>query len=348
MTSKWLVCALCAALLIGCGSSDRPDQIAGQNQPVTVAPATVRKALELTYTGSLQEIVDAYNYGDTQALQPRLIAEYEYDANDRMQYEKITSFREDVNDDASIIPAEGAVAFDMTYSYDPINPTELINFQQRNWGYWWYGDHGLLNSIANVNFIRDNGELVMLDTSYLYYTTDVETGLRNEGSSRTVSELINSDGRTVQIEIHSGIAPDAESPALNTPNFIDYFTYEGDLVVKRERIDIAGEIANFKRVDTYTYNSHGGLLSYTNEDSSDARPLRVTAYEHVIVDHEEYGRVYARVEATQAIDEFENVYPGDVKVMIYEVAPCELHNSDLIGDHTPQWAGCWPISAWGQ
>lgn len=348
MVIKWFSCVIFAALLIGCGSSDRPDQIAGGEQVQNAVPLTVRKVAEFTYSGSLQEILDAYTFGYTDLIRPRLVAEFNYDLDGRIEYEKVTSFRENESDDFSVVPAGGAIAFDMTYTYDPLNPSELAHYRQRNWGFWWFGDHGLLNSITDVNFIRDNGELVMLDSTVLMYESDLHTGGRTEASYRTVSELHNTDGRTVQIDIYSNVAPGIEPPVLDTPSFIDYYSYSDNFVVGRERIDASGELVDYQYRDTYIYNDDGGLLTYTIENSEFFRPRSETVFEHVIFDHQEYGRAYARISSNQSFDELGNAFPGDIIVSIYELAACEPHNSNLIGAHYPQWAACWSISAWGE
>lgn len=345
MTIRWFFGALYAVFLAGCGNSDRPEQMIGSQSaqntpPLNTELETVRKVIEITYQSSLQEIIDAYASGNSAELQPRHVEEFEYGDNGLVKYQTITAYRENVKDESSVVPRDGAMAFEMTYTYDPLSPQDLVHYQQMKWGYWWDGDDGELELVKDVNFIREDGELVTLDDLTTTYDGQAST-------SREIRELVNSDGRTEHIEIYSDIDPEAQSPILDSPSFIEYYTYEGDLVVQRSRVDISGEIGGFKHSDTYTYDSNGGLRTHTREIYNDYRPHTITVFEHVVVNHEEYGRIYARVAGTQYVDAFGEAHSDSVKVTLYEKECCEPHNSDLVGQHNPQWAGCWELSAWG-
>lgn len=348
MMYKILFGATFALSLAACGNGDRANGNSSAAPDNGNAPATVRRLAEVTFKGSMQSIVDAYSNGGVELLQPRYRAEFVYRPDGVLAHEWITAFREDRYNEQSVVPIDGAKSFEMIYDYEGSKPEKLTHYVQSNWGYWWEYDSGQKNYDLNVDFIYQNDELAFMDENYTSYSLNVDTQLLESTQSRSVIEMENYDGRTVNVMTYYGVGSEEDVSGLFNPSIVDRYTYDsaGRLAYrKREYADGFG--GNFVG-ESYTYTATGALDTYEQEFVNGTSFYILTTFKHVVLDDPELGKVYARIGGIQTIDEIGNVSDEEVKVLLFEVADCQPSEDKPIGIQNPQWYGCFRQSIWGQ
>ncbi len=348
MLNKRLLAVVCAIALAGCGNSDRSTTAPGVGEiEPPKKPTTVRRLAEITFSGSMQSILDAYTYGNAQLLNPRYIAEFVYRNDGQLSHEWITTYRTNLENEASVIPREGARSFEMIYDYDTGNPAKLTHYVQSNWGFWGDADSGQKNYDSNVEMVFQGNELAFSKEIFTRFYFDSDTQSWQSSDTRNVSRFDNQGGRTKKISTYLNVDEAVDLNSLTMPQYVDQYTYDTSGRVSYRAREYGDNILDTFVGESYTYTSTGALDTYEQEFlNNGVTAYRLTTFKHGVIDDPEYGEVFARVSATQFIDQFGNAFDEEVKVLLFEEADCVPSEDKPLGVQNPQWYSCFRQSIW--